>query len=91
MKLSNFVDYFKACSLVNIGVFTLFYILTNVAIFINQYFLTKWSDEEELQSINATLPNGEYSDPPRTEEFLQERDYNLIIFVVTGALPRIIH
>lgn len=60
----------------------------NVSIFINHYYLSVWSDQEEAQLKNATLPDGTINDPPRSESYINQRNLNLIIFVSTGLCQR---
>jgi len=90
VKLSNFTDYFKACSYKNVIIFLLSYILMNVAIFVNHFYLSKWSDQEEAQRVNAfnaSIPGG-YPENPRNETDIIQRNTNLIIFVSTGLAQR---
>ncbi len=62
----------------------------NVAIFVNHFYLSKWSDQEEAQRVNAfnaSIPGG-YPENPRNETDIIQRNTNLIIFVSTGLAQR---
>ena len=87
MKLQNFIDYFKSCSYTYTIIFVLLYVLMNTAIFINHFYLSKWSDIEDLQyenykNFNKTN-NTEYQ-PPRSDNEINERNFYLIVFCLTG-------
>ena len=87
MKLQNFIDYFKACSYTYTILFVLLYVLMNVSTFVNHFYLSVWSDIEELQYNNfKNKTNSTKSQPPRTENEIDERNFYLIVFCLTGLI-----
>jgi hypothetical protein len=90
VKLSNFIDYFKACSPKYIVSFLLAYIFMNIGKSLNQYYLSEWSNQEEKQRqsmLNISIPGG-LPENPRNETDIEQRNFNLIIFVCTGLIQR---